>query len=73
LNRSRFSSHSKTPNNNTHRPCPLLSHNKDTMSQQQPPSPSQEGKVTATQVDIDKKQEELDVELQEVRLYGNIR
>jgi hypothetical protein len=37
------------------------------MSEQQPPSPSQEGKVMATQDDIDTKQEELDAELKEVR------
>jgi hypothetical protein len=37
------------------------------MSEQQPPSPSHEGKVMATQDDIDTKQEELDAELKEVR------
>lgn len=63
LYQSRFSSNTKTPK--THRP--LLSHSKDKMSEQQPPSPSQEGKVMATQADIDTKQEELDAELKEVR------
>lgn len=57
----RFLSNTKTSKNR-----PLLPYN-ESMSEQ-PPSPSQEGRVTATQDDIDRKQEELDAELQEVSL-----
>lgn len=79
----RFLSNTNNTNNNNNRP--FLSTNKTIMSQQQqqqkPPSSNQEQgrEITTTQEDIDRKQEELDAELQEVsvclfsHLYKNTK